>query len=150
MQQELKLKDVDSFDLTIEGQKILHFDISNEYIIQFMEKEEHVEEVFAGLSQPYENELKTLNEKLSKGWDLQAMKALNVIEKTLAEAFYDYLFGAGTFEAMYSKIPNADFWFENVQEVLLAVASGITQAKKNRENRLMGLRNKLLHQQKNG
>lgn len=135
----------------VEGVTIF-FETSQENVARLMSVNE---------ANSYLNALKKRAEQTLKPIDVKIQKAIKennlqpeMIKKSIeaqvnvARELYDYIYGAGTFEDLYTKIHDITFWLENAEEIFQATLRGLDAETKERQHRMLKAQKKYINKKK--
>lgn len=148
--QEVQAKvQLNGFTIRITDGVVIFFETSQENITRLMSID-NKDSVLNGLMQRAEKKLKPLDARIQKSikgnsLDEETIKESIIAQVELARELYEYIYGAGIFDELYSKIHDVTFWLENVEEIFQATLRGLEAEGKSRKRRMLEVQKKYIN-----
>ena len=148
--QELKANiQINGFTVVITEGVSLFFSASQENIARLMSLDDK-NSVLNGMLERAERALKPIEARIQKSinensFDKEAVNESIQTQAKFARELYDYIYGVGTFESLYSKIHDVSFWLENVEEIFRITLRGLEAEGKARKRRVLEAQKKYIN-----
>ncbi|AWN66951.1 hypothetical protein LL14B4_12625 [Lactococcus lactis subsp. lactis] len=148
--QEVQAKiQLNGFTVRITEGVTIFFESSQENVTRLMS----INESDSGLNtlkKRAEQTLKPIDAKIQKAAKENSLQPEMIKESVAAQVniareLYEYIYGAGIFEDLYSKIHDVTFWLENAEEIFQATLRGLDADAKVRQRRMLNAQKKYIN-----
>lgn len=143
---------VNGFTVRITEGVTIFFETSQENISRLMSLDEK-DSKLNDMKKRAEQALKPLEQRMEKAikdntLDPEAVNESIAAQVQLARDLYEYIYGEGIFENLYSKIHDVTFWLENMEEIFQATLRGLEAEGKAKKRRMLEAQKKYINKKK--